>query len=116
METLKIHVQKDWGSMTVCIWAIDNSSSTKSYNLNYDPKKGITRTEIAELAPLRSAEPLLRLPDRFADILFKAIAEHLSEQGIRTDNDHKIQGKLEAKSDHLKDLQMIVKKVLKIET
>ena len=39
----------------------------------------------------------------------KACAEELSRQGIKTDNDHKIEGKLEATKYHLEDLRFMLK-------
>ena len=39
----------------------------------------------------------------------KACAEELSRQGIKTDNDHKIEGQLEATKYHLEDLRAMLK-------
>lgn len=39
----------------------------------------------------------------------KAMAEELNEQGVKTDNDHKIIGTLEATKYHLEDMRMLMK-------
>jgi len=44
-----------------------------------------------------------------AELFLKACAEELARQGIKTDNDHKIEGKLEATRYHLEDLRAMLK-------
>ncbi len=39
----------------------------------------------------------------------EALVNALSELGVKTDNDHKLQGKLEAVNYHLEDLRMMLK-------
>jgi len=47
--------------------------------------------------------------DRYASEDFmKAMAEALDQQGIKTENDHKIKGLLEAKEAHLQDMRTLV--------
>jgi hypothetical protein len=41
--------------------------------------------------------------------LMLALAEALSEEGIRSPNDHAIRGQLEAQTAHLNDLRMLLK-------
>lgn len=41
--------------------------------------------------------------------LLQAFANALAEEGIKTDNDHKIQGTLEATKYHLSDLRTLLK-------
>jgi len=52
--------------------------------------------------------PTLILPNE-GKIFLKACAEELASQGIKTDNDHKIEGKLEATRYHLEDLRAMLK-------
>ena len=55
------------------------------------------------------------LPRNFADVFLLEFTKALSGMGIRTDNEHKTEGKLEAVEKHLEDMQKIVFKQLKID-
>lgn len=50
----------------------------------------------------------MRFDSSLSDELLKALAESLDQHGIKTDNDFKIKGLLEAKEEHLKDLRILV--------
>ena len=52
--------------------------------------------------------PTLKLSSGNAGNFFSAFAEALDKQGIKTENDFKIQGKLEAKESHLQDMRRLV--------
>ena len=54
-------------------------------------------------------EPTLRLNGGLADSFLKAMANGLDEYGIKTDQDAKLQGTLEATRYHLSDLRKILK-------
>lgn len=64
----------------------------------------ISFIEYDEMSP---SEPTLKLPHDLAVQLFHALAEALDKQGIKTDNDHKIAGILEATRYHLEDMRLI---------
>lgn len=51
----------------------------------------------------------LRLAHFSAETFFKAMAEAIDKQGVKTENDFKIQGKLEATQGHLQDLRQLLK-------
>jgi len=53
-------------------------------------------------------EPTLRIGVEFSEDFFPALAAALDSQGIKTENDHKIQGLLEAKESHLQDMRKLV--------
>jgi len=61
------------------------------------------------IEPGESVEPTFELPAFEAHKIMKSLAEALDEQGIKTDNDAKIQGTLEATRYHLEDLRKILK-------
>lgn len=54
------------------------------------------------------AAPTLRLNRFEGEELLKSFAEACDERGIKTDNDHKIRGLLEAKEAHLQDMRRLV--------
>lgn len=53
-------------------------------------------------------EYVMKIPYRLTDGLFSALAEFLDKNGIKTDNDHKIQGTLDAQRAHLEDLRKLL--------
>jgi len=52
-------------------------------------------------------EPSLKLTNNFAQPFLKALAEALDKQGVKTENDFKIQGLLEATKYHLEDMRKL---------
>ena len=71
-------------------------------------KDGIgVMTEVPEGA--FNEKTTLRLPDFVAQELFLALAEELDKKGIKTENDHRIAGTLEATKYHLEDMRKIAK-------
>ena len=52
---------------------------------------------------------ILKLPDPIAKEVLKGLAEALDNEGIKTDNDFKIQGLLEATKLHLNDMRRLLK-------
>lgn len=52
---------------------------------------------------------ILKIPGFLADSFFKSFAEVLDKQGVKTDNDAKIQGTLDATKYHLEDLRTLLK-------
>ena len=53
-------------------------------------------------------EFILKIPNIMAAQFFQAFAEALDQQGIKTENDFKIQGLLEATKYHLEDMRKLV--------
>jgi hypothetical protein len=54
------------------------------------------------------SKPTMKLSYIYSDALLKAFAAALAEQGIKTDNDHKIEGLLKATLYHLEDMRKLV--------
>ncbi len=61
-----------------------------------------------ERKPGEAYDATFKLPFEIAGPFLEAMAEALSNHGIKTDNDHKIQGKLEAVKEHLADMRDLV--------
>lgn len=57
---------------------------------------------------LNTFGPTMTVPEYLAKDLMKALAEELDQKGIKTENDFKIQGLLEAKESHLQDMRKLV--------
>lgn len=56
-----------------------------------------------------NSRPTLSISHFYAPAFLKALAEELDHQGVKTDNDSKIQGTLEASRYHLEDLRKLLK-------
>lgn len=67
------------------------------------------KLEFEEYGEGARIEPTLTLHSSVATGLLQAFAEALDEQGIKTDKDAKIEGKLIATSYHLEDLRKLLK-------
>ena len=52
---------------------------------------------------------VMRIPSHIVNDLFKALADALDQQGIKTEMDAKIEGKFEATKYHLEDLRKLLK-------
>lgn len=59
-------------------------------------------------------EPFLNLPSEFANDLIRLMVEHCTREGIHTEKESKLEGRLEATKAHLADMQAITKKLLKM--
>lgn len=76
-------------------------------------EKGIVVTRINHSEqPPEGVKPFLNLSAPFAHTLFKALAEYLSNAGIKTKDENMVEGKLQATEEHLKDMREIAKKLL----
>ena len=52
---------------------------------------------------------VIKLPYELCQKFFKAMAETLDERGIKTENDSKLQGTMEAMRYHLEDMRKLLK-------
>ena len=52
--------------------------------------------------------PTMRLSQEIAGQFFKALADALSNRGVRTENDNRLLGMLEARNEHLQDMRKLV--------
>lgn len=72
-------------------------------------KRFIAKPVNLEFKELETGDlPTLRLSNVVAEQFLKGLAEALDKQGIKTENDFKIQGLLEAKENHLEDMRKLV--------
>ena len=64
--------------------------------------------EMVEVNNNAISDPTIRLSGEFETEFLGAFAEALDNSGVKTDNDHKIKGLLEAKDAHLQDMRKLV--------
>lgn len=87
------------------LWIVDDQSERRRL-LNYKDGNWIS-TDIEDRS--QPQEPSLYLPGRLGEEVMQAMAEAFAKRGIKTENDHKIQGTLEATNRHLEDLRTLLK-------
>jgi len=64
--------------------------------------------EFEEIKPSERVHPTLCIDPFRATEFLKSLAEALDKQGVKTENDYKIQGILEATKYHLEDMRRLV--------
>lgn len=115
MEKFKVFIDREYMSGVTNIWVTEFDGS-KHYNLT-NSDEGMVRQEVEQYAAIdrNSVKPILSIPFIIADAFLKAIHDDLSNRGVKTIDENRIEGELIAKREHLDDMRMIVKKVLKID-
>lgn len=107
--------ENDFG-MRITIFAIENiESPTECKSIFFHPDtRLLDRQAIDPYGDTSKLKPLLSLPRRMADDLFSEILKNRDKLNIKPKEESFTQGKLSAVQDHLKDMQDIVKKLLKM--
>ena len=104
---------------TVEIWAVEYQGGRpyanciiKDHRLEMEK---LSEEEIEGPMVDNERKPLMVIPRHFAIPLMKAMVEHLNQNGARTKEHNLIEGELNATRHHLGDLQVIVRKLIKID-
>ena len=105
---IKVHISSATGfNRWTNVWFVDEYG----YGLANSQSVGRIVDGVIIFEPTRADgddPPTLRLDSRSAHSLFKALAEALSGEGIRTDSDAKLHGTLEATRAHLADMRELL--------
>lgn len=104
-ETMKVHIDYPAHFDVARIWIIDTDANGKRYILR--PKGDLWERD--EINYNIDQKPSLFLPAIISKPIMKAMCEAFTANGIKTDNDHKIEGTLEATKYHLEDLRNLLK-------
>lgn len=96
----RIHIESDFMSRNLKIFIIEDVQESGKIGL----KKHDGSATIVDTASAKPPTPSFVIRDDEAELLLQALAD----RGLKTDNDHKIAGTLEATRGHLNDLQKIV--------
>lgn len=96
---------------TVTIWAVDRGD-TEDRVYAYDSPSGLLEVQAQKVHEVNpNIKPLIRLPYRFAQVLFRAISEYNNKNGVKTKDESLIEGKLKATELHLTDMRELTKKL-----
>lgn len=115
---MKIKKEIDNELMIVKLWLWSKEGSNTCY-YNFD-NEGRLQQQTRDMSKAISLDdqpqPFLTLPYPFFNEFAQDLVNLLASEGIKTNNDHKLEGKLEATEKHLDDLHKIVFKQLKIDS
>jgi len=110
---MELYIENNHGSSTTTLWVYDPG-------LNFDLFYGYDNGELVRYQvgkhekPSQEMKPFLSLPTLFANDFIRLLTELANKKRIHTENESKREGRLAATQLHLADLQMITKKLLKI--
>lgn len=115
---IEIHIEDDYSMYAKKVWVIEKASG-EIIHYNIDNKGNLIETRISNSeAPVfndKRIRPFMIMPAQFGEAFLLAFTKALTDQGIRTENEHTLEGKLKAMDKHLEDMRMIAFKGLKIE-
>jgi hypothetical protein len=109
MSEIKIYIDKMWSSNSIQIWVIRHENNGDVFINIKDGELFETRCAPGELKV--ELKPFLELPWRFGDEFMKAISDFNSQNGIITENENLLKGKLQATELHLSDMRELTKKL-----
>jgi hypothetical protein len=99
---MKIYIEKPFlsGTDAVKIWVLDERNGSRNAITLDRETKHLKSTRLDPDKP-QPVETFLELPYEFFNDFVKAIVTYASENDIKTENDHLLQGKLIATEKHL---------------
>jgi len=99
---MQVRFERDWLRSDVRVYLFEDGNRLRTFYA----KGGEIAVTVEEGKQMQDDEILFaRIPEQ----ALRSFAEALSEYGIKTDNDHKIAGTLEATKYHLEDMRKISK-------
>lgn len=102
-EGFKVYIDKNFLDYSVNIHLVERRNGKTYYGVCSD----LVFTEIKDFEAVKG--PTIRLPLPYSEAIMKAFAEAFDKNNIKTENDFKIQGLLEATKYHLQDLRSLLK-------
>lgn len=75
-------------------------------------KDGLLVEQEIESSVAMPISPLLTMKESMANAFIKAIADYASNEGLNTENENLLKGKLEATEKHLEDMRLAFTKLL----
>lgn len=114
---MEIFVENDYRTMVVRVYIRERESSIDKY---YFIDNGILSCQTVDRSNFQYPEvkPFMEMPSYFYDSFAKAFIEQLNRDGIKTENENLMQGKLKATELHLNDLRenfgIVLKKLVEL--
>ncbi len=114
---MEIHIEESFDTYNKKVWVIEKShGKTIYYNIGEDGL--VTQTELLHTSDIKASEqmkPFMIMPMGFGEEFIKTFVKAAAFNGIKTENENKLQGRMEAMEEHLGDMRAIVFNRLKIE-
>lgn len=109
---IQIFIRESWDSDAIQIYAATKSENDgKRYALEIsgytDGVLEIQKTELKE-AEYREIKPLLSFNHHYGKEWLQAIRKALDDYGVPKDSESRLEGKLEATTQHLQDMRRLV--------
>jgi hypothetical protein len=113
---MKLYVETNWNSRATRFYLEDQQGRVKTF---IGVKDG--RLIEQQLNPMNAIDeplfPLLEMGDYMAKEFIKSVVDYASGEGIKTENENLLKGKLEATERHLEDLRrqfdLLLNKIVK---
>ena len=116
MTDTQIIIERNYRMNALEIWIFRQSQGERIY-YNISDKGDIIETVLRDVEFETKLKPFLELPLRFSQFFFDAISNYNSKNGIKTENENLLKGKLEATEKHLEDLRkhfdLLINKIVK---
>jgi len=110
---MKMHIETDYPTRTKKIFLWEEGHRFDIYYSLKDGQLVAREISIDSCQPLgEPLDPFLVLPYQVADSFIRLIVENCTRQGIHTEKESKLEGRLEATRAHLADMQDIVKHLM----
>lgn len=111
---LQFHIVQRFDRNQIEIWVFDYKGH-EGFNITIDENGFLKSEPIPELQRLDDGKykPFISMPRFFAEQLFKQIVDYRTGQGIKTENENLLQGKLSATESHLSDMRDFALKLMK---
>ena len=110
---MEIFIERRYDKNNVEVF-IKEEKGSNNYFIHYNGTKIEEQNFDRSDNSVKDIKPFIIIPMQYFPSLISAFVEHANKMGIRTENENHLKGKLEATESHLKDLQLISKKLLKI--
>lgn len=110
---MELFINKNIQENRADIYLIEKVGNREAF-IGYDGEF-LVRTDIDPFFPLSDkVKPLLRVSLTLLPDLLKAFGDQTHKEGINTENENLLKGKLQATESHLSDMREITKHLLKI--
>jgi hypothetical protein len=116
MGKFNLEIEKSRTSYDVKFWLWEEANGADifyTFNTETNSLWGQSVNKTNTVLP-NELRPFLVLPLSIANEFIKLMAEHANNQGITTENESKLIGKLAAKEEHLADFKKILFHTLKL--
>ena len=110
MNETKIYIDKMRPSNSIQIWVVRHESNGDVF-INIKNEE-LFETQVSPGELKTELKPFLELPWRFGHELLLAISNFNSQNGLITENENMLKGKLQATELHLTDMREITKKLI----